>query len=53
MFLSEQESIFCQALAMTSLLTELYNRDFLNSDYYNETMTFAGNDDNFQKILKS
>ncbi|MDD3417846.1 MAG: hypothetical protein PHY47_28305 [Lachnospiraceae bacterium] len=53
MILTEQESIFCQALAMTSLLAELSNRDFLNSDYYNKTMTFAGNNDNLQKILKS
>lgn len=28
MNLTEQESIFCQALAMTSLLVELSDRDF-------------------------
>lgn len=53
MDLTEQESIFCQALAMTSLLAELSNRDFLSSDYYNENIIFAGNNDNFQKILKT
>lgn len=51
MNLTEQESIFCQALAMTSLLVELSDRDFLNSDYYNQNIIFAENNDNFQKIL--
>lgn len=51
--LTEQESIFCQALAMTSLLVELSDRDFLNSDYYNQNIIFAENNDNFQKILKA
>ena len=53
MNLTKQESIFCQALAMTSLLEELSNRDFLNSDYYNENITFVRNNDNFKKILKA
>ena len=53
MNLTEQESIFCQALAMTSLLGELSNKDFLNSDYYNENITFIGNNDNLKKILKA
>ena len=53
MDLTEQESIFCQALAMTSLLAELSNREFLNSDYYNENIIFAGNNDNFKEILKA
>ena len=53
MNLTEQESIFCQALAMTSLLVELSNRDFLNSDYYNKNITFAKNNDNIRKILKA
>nr|WP_288642533.1 HEPN family nuclease [uncultured Anaerobutyricum sp.] len=53
MNLTKQESIFCQALAMTSLLEELSNRDFLNSDYYNENITFVENNDNFKKILKA
>ena len=53
MKLTEQESIFCQALAMTSLLGELSNKDFLNSDYYIENITFTGNNDNFQKILRA
>ena len=53
MNLTEQESIFCQALAMTSLLAELSDRDFLNSDYYNQNIIFAENNDNFQKILKA
>ena len=48
MNLTEQESIFCQALAMTSLLGELSNKDFLNSDYYNENITFIGNNDIFK-----
>ena len=51
MNLTKQESIFCQALAMTSLLKELSNRDFLNSDYYNENITFVRNNDNFKKII--
>lgn len=53
MNLTEQESIFCQALAMTSLLVELSDRDFLNSDYYNQNIIFAENNDKFQKILKA
>ena len=53
MFLSEQESIFCQALATTSLLAELHNNGFLNSDYYNKNVIFAGNNDNFKKILEA
>ena len=53
MNLNDQEIIFCQALAMTSLLAELSNRDFLSSDYYDENITFDGNDDNFKKILKA
>lgn len=38
---------------MTSLLVELSDRDFLNSDYYNQNIIFAENNDNFQKILKA
>ena len=53
MNLTKQESIFCQALAMTSLLEELSNRDFLNSDYYNENITFDRNNNNFKEILKA
>lgn len=53
MNLTEQESIFCQALAMTSLPGELSNKDFLNSDYYNENITFIGNNDNLKKILRA
>ncbi|WP_392462565.1 HEPN family nuclease [Streptococcus parasuis] len=49
--LTEQESIFCQALATTSLLAELENTDFLNSDYYKKVILFNGNNDNFKKIL--
>lgn len=49
---TEQESIFCQALAMTSLLAELEKVDFLNSDYYKENIFFDDmNNDNFKKIL--
>lgn len=51
MNLTENESIFCQALAMTSLLAELSNNDFLNSDYYNN-LKFQGNEYNFRKILE-
>ena len=53
MNLTEQESIFCQALAMTSLLGELSNKDFLNSDYYNENITFIGNNDNLKKNFET
>ena len=51
MNLTENESIFCQALAMVSLLLELSNNDFLNSDYYNN-LKFQGNEENFRKILE-
>lgn len=53
MNLTEQKSIFCQALAMTSLLGELSNKDFLNSDYYNENIILTGNNDNFKKNLRA
>lgn len=48
---TEQESIFCQALATTSLLVELANRDFLKSNYYEKNIIFNTNNDNFKKIL--
>lgn len=51
MNLTEQESIFCQALAITSLLTELSDRDFLNSDYYKKYISFTGNNAIFKEIL--
>lgn len=51
MRLTDNESIFCQAIAMTSLLTVLSNEDFLHSDYYNN-LQFSGNDENIKKILE-
>ncbi len=50
---TEQESIFCQALAITSLFVELENIDFLNSDYYKKNIIFNTNNDNFKKILSA
>lgn len=50
MKLTENESIFCQALAMTSLLGELSNQKFLDSDYYKK-LRFTGNNDIFKEIL--
>lgn len=52
MILTDQESIFCQAIAMTSLLVELHNTDFLNSDYYKNNVSFEGNNNNIKIILK-
>ena len=48
---TEQESIFCQALATTSLLVELANSDFLKSNYYEKNIIFKTNNDNLKKIL--
>jgi len=50
MELTPNESIFCQALAMTSLLGELNNSNFLESEYY-QNLKFSGNSENFKKIL--
>ena len=52
MYLDEQEVIFCQALAITSLLAELSNRDFLKSEYY-KNISFTGNNNNLKKILEA
>lgn len=52
MKITENESIFCQALAMTTLLGELSNNDFLHSTYYKK-LSFTGNGDNFKKILEA
>ena len=52
MQLKEHESIFCQALAITSLLEELDRTDFLNTDYYNENVEFSANNDNIKKYCK-
>ena len=52
MILTAQKSIFCQALAMTSLLEELFNKNFLNSDYYKQNIIFTENNENLQEILK-
>ena len=48
MELTPNESIFCQALAMTSLLGELNNSKFLESEYY-QNLRFSGNSENFRK----
>ena len=50
MKLTQTESILCQALAMTSLLNELSNEDFLNSEYY-KNLYFKDNNNNFKEIL--
>ncbi len=52
MILTENESIFCQALAMTSLLSTLNNNNFLCSNYYNE-LRFDSNESNIRKILQA
>ena len=49
--LTQNESTFCQALAMTSLLSELSGHNFLESDYY-QNLCFSGNNDFIKKILK-
>lgn len=51
MGITETESIFCQSLAMTSLLTAL-NDDFLDSDYYNNLPSSRFSDD-FKDILNN
>ena len=43
MNITENESIFCQALAITSLMAELSNTEFLKSEYYKK-MNFQSND---------
>jgi hypothetical protein len=52
MILSENESIFCQALAMTSLLNTMSNNNFLESTYFNK-LRFDSNEDNIRKILSA
>lgn len=52
MKLTDNEIIFCQALAMTTLLAELNNKDFLRSDYY-KNLKFEGNEENYREILES
>lgn len=51
MELNATESIFFQTLATTSLLTELGNMDFLNSEYY-QNLHFSSNNDIIKTILK-
>lgn len=51
MNLTANESLFCQAIATTSLLSELHRAGFLHSDYYNEKINFHGNSSNINKIL--
>ncbi|MBE5922494.1 MAG: hypothetical protein E7269_07060 [Lachnospiraceae bacterium] len=52
MKLAPNESILCQALAITSLLGELNNSNFLQSKYY-QNLRFSGNSENFRKILNA
>lgn len=52
MKLTENESIFLQALATTSLIAELNNSDFLNSEYYKK-INFVSNDKIFKEILNN
>ena len=47
MTLSENESIFCQALAITSLLNTMSNNNFLASTYFSE-LRFDSNEDNIR-----
>ena len=50
MNITEHESIFCQALAITSLMAELSNTEFLKSEYYKK-MNFQSNDKLIKYIL--
>lgn len=50
MKLTENESIFLQALATTSLIAKLNNSEFLNSEYYKK-ISFESNDEFFKEIL--
>ena len=50
--LTENESVFCQALAMTTLLSSLIENRFLDSDYY-KNMPFTNNESNCRKILEA
>lgn len=52
MELTPNESVLCQALAITSLLGELSNNNFLKSEYF-QKLQFSGNNENFRKILKA
>ena len=51
MCLNENEKLFCQALAMTTLLGELSENKFLESDFYNK-LNFKGNRENFREIFE-
>lgn len=48
---TEYESTIAQALAMTGLLSEMSNRNFLKSDFY-QRITFASNNEGFKHILE-
>lgn len=50
MNITENESVFLQALSFITLITKLYNCDFLNSDYYKK-LYYEGNDDFFKYVL--
>lgn len=47
--LTENESIFCQAIANVSLLAALSNNNFLKSEYF-QKMKLANTDENHQNI---
>lgn len=49
MEITENESIFLQALSITSLLAELHNNKFLGSEYYRK-LSFSNN--SFKEILE-
>lgn len=51
MELTEHESLFCQGLAIISLIETLDRLDFLNSEYYKENVEFGDNNDIFKEIL--
>lgn len=51
MELTEHESLFCQGLAIISLIKTLDRLDFLNSEYYKENVVFGDNNDIIKEIL--
>ena len=51
MELTEHESLFCQGLAIISLIETLDGLDFLNSEYYKENVVFGDNNDIIKEIL--
>lgn len=51
MNITENESIFCQALATTAFITELSNSEFFKSDYYKK-MNFQNNNEIIKIVLE-